>query len=60
MVYAEIKLLVYITRLLLFSHKPIIYGFLKDGSPTTKSFDHLRSEVDAEEAEEVGVEHLLR
>nr|AAP06019.1 similar to NM_010817 26S proteasome regulatory subunit S12; proteasome subunit P40 (MOV34 protein) [Schistosoma japonicum] len=31
-----------------------------DGSPTTKSFDHLRSEVDAEEAEEVGVEHLLR
>ncbi|KAK4469045.1 hypothetical protein MN116_007509 [Schistosoma mekongi] len=28
-----------------------------DGSPTTKSFDHLRSEVDAEE---VGVDHLLR
>nr|VZI39509.1 unnamed protein product [Spirometra erinaceieuropaei] len=31
-----------------------------DGSPTTKTFDHLLSEIGAEEAEEVGVEHLLR
>ncbi|KAL1458003.1 hypothetical protein WDU94_008180 [Cyamophila willieti] len=31
-----------------------------DGSPTTKTFDHVSSEIGAEEAEEVGVEHLLR
>lgn len=31
-----------------------------DGTPTTKTFEHLTSEVGAEEAEEVGVEHLLR
>ncbi|CAD5117700.1 DgyrCDS6451 [Dimorphilus gyrociliatus] len=31
-----------------------------DGTPTTKTFDHLPSEMGAEEAEEVGVEHLLR
>nr|CAB3265246.1 26S proteasome non-ATPase regulatory subunit 7-like [Phallusia mammillata] len=31
-----------------------------DGTPTTKTFNHLPSDIDAEEAEEVGVEHLLR
>lgn len=31
-----------------------------DGTPTTKTFDHIPSEIGAEEAEEVGVEHLLR
>ena len=31
-----------------------------DGSPTTKTFEHVASEIGAEEAEEVGVEHLLR
>lgn len=31
-----------------------------DGTPTTKTFEHLTSEMGAEEAEEVGVEHLLR
>lgn len=31
-----------------------------DGSPTSKTFDHVASEIGAEEAEEVGVEHLLR
>lgn len=31
-----------------------------DGTPTTRTFDHVRSEIGAEEAEEVGVEHLLR
>ncbi|KAF0991026.1 hypothetical protein HZS_3639 [Henneguya salminicola] len=31
-----------------------------DGSPTTKTFQHLSIEIGAEEAEEVGVEHLLR
>ncbi|VDD74502.1 unnamed protein product [Mesocestoides corti] len=31
-----------------------------DGTSTTKTFDHLLSEIGAEEAEEVGVEHLLR
>jgi 26S proteasome regulatory subunit N8 len=31
-----------------------------DGTPTTKTFDHVASEIGAEEAEEVGVEHLLR
>lgn len=31
-----------------------------DGTPTSKTFEHLLSEIGAEEAEEVGVEHLLR
>lgn len=31
-----------------------------DGTPTSRTFEHLPSEVGAEEAEEVGVEHLLR
>jgi len=31
-----------------------------DGTPTSKTFDHVKSEIGAEEAEEVGVEHLLR
>lgn len=31
-----------------------------DGTPTTRTFDHVKSEIGAEEAEEVGVEHLLR
>lgn len=31
-----------------------------DGTPTTKTFEHVTSEIGAEEAEEVGVEHLLR
>lgn len=33
---------------------------LQDGTPTSKTFAHLPSEIGAEEAEEVGVEHLLR
>lgn len=31
-----------------------------DGTPTSKTFEHVLSEIGAEEAEEVGVEHLLR
>ena len=31
-----------------------------DGSPNSKTFEHISSEIGAEEAEEVGVEHLLR
>ncbi|XP_071489602.1 26S proteasome non-ATPase regulatory subunit 7-like [Diadema antillarum] len=31
-----------------------------DGTPTSKTFEHIPSEMGAEEAEEVGVEHLLR
>jgi len=31
-----------------------------DGSPSSRTFDHIPSEIGAEEAEEVGVEHLLR
>lgn len=31
-----------------------------DGTPTTKTFEHVPSMIGAEEAEEVGVEHLLR
>lgn len=31
-----------------------------DGTPTSKTFNHITSEIGAEEAEEVGVEHLLR
>uniref|UniRef100_A0A673A791 26S proteasome non-ATPase regulatory subunit 7 n=1 Tax=Sphaeramia orbicularis TaxID=375764 RepID=A0A673A791_9TELE len=30
-----------------------------DGTPTSKTFEHVTSEIGAEEAEEVGVEHLL-
>uniref|UniRef100_A0A674DLX6 26S proteasome non-ATPase regulatory subunit 7 n=1 Tax=Salmo trutta TaxID=8032 RepID=A0A674DLX6_SALTR len=33
---------------------------LQDGTPTSKTFEHVTSEIGAEEAEEVGVEHLLR
>ncbi|XP_024274627.1 26S proteasome non-ATPase regulatory subunit 7 [Oncorhynchus tshawytscha] len=32
---------------------------LQDGTPTSKTFEHVTSEIGAEEAEEVGVEHLL-
>jgi 26S proteasome regulatory subunit N8 len=32
----------------------------QDGTPTRRSFVHLESEIGAEEAEEIGVEHLLR
>jgi len=32
----------------------------EDGTPTSKTFEHVSSEIGAEEAEEVGVEHLLR
>jgi len=31
-----------------------------DGTPTDKTFEHVPTEIGAEEAEEVGVEHLLR
>ncbi|KAG0222328.1 proteasome regulatory particle subunit [Actinomortierella wolfii] len=31
-----------------------------DGTATTKTFVHVSSEIEAEEAEEIGVEHLLR
>eukprot|EP00123_Amoebidium_parasiticum_P009310 comp19392_c0_seq1/m.22413 comp19392_c0_seq1/g.22413 ORF comp19392_c0_seq1/g.22413 comp19392_c0_seq1/m.22413 type:complete len:324 (-) comp19392_c0_seq1:238-1209(-) len=31
-----------------------------DGTPTSKTFEHVQSEIGAEEAEEIGVEHLLR
>lgn len=31
-----------------------------DGTPTSKTFEFVASEISAEEAEEVGVEHLLR
>ncbi|KAL4630263.1 26S proteasome non-ATPase regulatory subunit 7-like [Arapaima gigas] len=31
-----------------------------NGNPTTKTFEHMRCIIGAEEAEEVGVEHLLR
>jgi len=34
--------------------------YSQDGSPTSKTFEHIPSEIGAEEAEEVGVEHLLR
>ncbi|XP_044537269.1 26S proteasome non-ATPase regulatory subunit 7-like, partial [Gracilinanus agilis] len=30
-----------------------------DGTPTSKTFEHVTSEIGAEEAEDVGVEHLL-
>ena len=33
---------------------------VQDGTPTTRTFEHVGSEIGAEEAEEVGVEHLLR
>lgn len=37
-----------------------IFTSIQDGSPTSKTFEHIPSEIGAEEAEEVGVEHLLR
>lgn len=37
-----------------------IFSPLQDGTPTSKTFEHVTSEIGAEEAEEVGVEHLLR
>ena len=33
---------------------------LQDGSQTTKTFNHVPTEIRAAEAEEIGVEHLLR
>lgn len=33
---------------------------VQDGTPPIKTFEHVPSEIGAEEAEEVGVEHLLR
>lgn len=38
----------------------MIINCSQDGSPTSKTFEHIPSEIGAEEAEEVGVEHLLR
>eukprot|EP01135_Chromosphaera_perkinsii_P005634 Nk52_evm5s356 gene=Nk52_evmTU5s356 len=31
-----------------------------DGTPSSKTFEHVPSEIGAEEAEEIGVEHMLR
>ena len=36
------------------------YFFSQDGTATQKSFGHIPSIIEAEEAEEIGVEHLLR
>jgi 26S proteasome regulatory subunit N8 len=33
---------------------------IQDGTATTKTFNHIPSLVEAEESEEIGVEHLLR
>uniref|UniRef100_A0A665UBX0 26S proteasome non-ATPase regulatory subunit 7 n=1 Tax=Echeneis naucrates TaxID=173247 RepID=A0A665UBX0_ECHNA len=41
------------------THKIKFFVF-GDGTPTSKTFEHVTSEIGAEEAEEVGVEHLLR
>uniref|UniRef100_A0A3P8Z7R1 26S proteasome non-ATPase regulatory subunit 7 n=1 Tax=Esox lucius TaxID=8010 RepID=A0A3P8Z7R1_ESOLU len=39
----------------------VLFALLhQDGTPTSKTFEHVTSEIGAEEAEEVGVEHLLR
>lgn len=38
----------------------LFYQLFQDGTPTSKTFEHIPSEIGAEEAEEVGVEHLLR
>lgn len=45
---------IYFTTIFLYS------STFQDGTPTTKTFEHIASEIGAEEAEEVGVEHLLR
>ncbi|VDI66729.1 26S proteasome regulatory subunit N8 [Mytilus galloprovincialis] len=42
------------------SNEKILNCINMDGTPTSKTFDHVPSEIGAEEAEEVGVEHLLR
>lgn len=47
---------VYFFRLL-----PLLAHFhMKDGTETRKTFFHVPSAIEAEEAEEIGVEHLLR
>ena len=38
----------------------VCYTFTQDGTATTKTFNHIPSMIEAEEAEEIGVEHLLR
>lgn len=37
-----------------------LYLFIQDGTETRKTFLHVPSAIEAEEAEEIGVEHLLR
>jgi len=38
----------------------VVESIHDDGTPTEKTFEHVPTEIGAEEAEEVGVEHLLR
>lgn len=43
-----------------FQGDPTLKWLFKDGTPPVRTFEHVPSEMGAEEAEEVGVEHLLR
>uniref|UniRef100_A0A8C7J9E2 Proteasome 26S subunit, non-ATPase 7 n=2 Tax=Oncorhynchus TaxID=8016 RepID=A0A8C7J9E2_ONCKI len=43
-----------------YSKRVLVSSLFQDGTPTSKTFEHVTSEIGAEEAEEVGVEHLLR
>jgi 26S proteasome regulatory subunit N8 len=36
------------------------FTLIQDGTATTRTFSHIPSSIEAEEAEEIGVEHLLR
>lgn len=57
--------MIYYLKYILQRRSYVIYAIktlfiIQDGSPTSKTFEHIPSEIGAEEAEEVGVEHLLR
>lgn len=39
---------------------PMLTDVWQDGTATTKTFNHIPTSIEAEEAEEIGVEHLLR
>ena len=61
--YESVQATIYITIIvnIYFTTTMFLYSStFQDGTPTTKTFEHIASEIGAEEAEEVGVEHLLR
>lgn len=58
--YESVQATIYIFVNIYFTTMFFYSSTFQDGTPTTKTFEHIASEIGAEEAEEVGVEHLLR